>query len=234
MKLKTAVADLRAKVDVDLDSERDLDNDEAAVSVLMEGARRASEDTCCLWSWRASLALEADEPEYNTLDGATCPDRVFEVWGVYVNGGWLEELLPTDFMALGYESAASQAKPSRFVAYGPNNIRLLNPPNAAAAAAEAFVVGFRHHSTYTSSANMDDELEGPEELHRLSILRAALDATMGYVASDQGLRRWSLYEKNYVERAAKLKREQHARYRQQRRKYSAGSEVIPVQMDYGW
>lgn len=235
MKLRTAVSDLRAKVDVDLDSERDLANDEEAVRVLMEGARRASEDTCCLWTWRAPIVLTADQPEYNTLDPDICSARVFEVWGVHLNGGWLQELLPTDFQGYGYETASSNSKPGTFVPYAPNNIRLVNPPNATCvAASDNFVIGFRHHAEYTSSSNMDDEMEGPEELHRLTVLRAALDATMGYVASEQGEKRWGLYEKNYVVRAEKLKKEMHSRFRQQRRRYNAGSEVIPVQMPYGW
>src|SRR3990167_4762397 len=198
MTLVQAVERLRSRVRVDLESEVDLDDNVVATTALMSGAQLCSREAYLFWELQSTLTLTASEPEYNLL--SACAHRIFEPRSVHINGNWLDHKMYPDFVrAIGdYQSESSNSTPGMWTMVDPDTIRISQPPNATAvAASDNFVAGFREHALYTWTDNQATELQGAGIHHQLYVDRAALDITVSYTRSPEGIAARKEIERHY-------------------------------------
>ncbi len=225
MTLAQAVTRFQTRVDTDQDCDFDSTDTTLCTTAIMRAAERVSRDTYCLWTWESTLTLAAGDQSISTL-GSKSAQKVFHVYGVHLNHGWLQEYRYRDFLeSFGgdYFSASNSETPSCYTLSAPSNV-MLNVPIATAAAAltDKFVIGFRLHATYTYASNPNDELEGPADQHELIVDRAYLDETKSYIVGDEGFQRRSLIEQDYLTKAAKIKADNLAIFKKEVRRAGCG------------
>lgn len=199
MTLEEGVVRLRTRLNVDLEAEIDVDDNELCALALMRGAQKVSRAAYLFPVWEADFNLTADEPIYITT--AACPtDLIFEVEEVHINGQWLEMLTPAQFRrSVGdYHSESSHSNPGIWMKYGPDSIRISQPPNSTAvAASDNFVKGWGLHPLWGYGNKHGTEMLGPEIAHDLYVNRAVLDNSVGNVSSDEGIKRRREIEREY-------------------------------------
>jgi hypothetical protein len=224
MTLAQAVTLFQSRVDTDQDCDFDSTDTTLCTTALMRAAERWSRDTYALWTWESTLTLAAADQSISTL-GSKSAQKVFHIYGVHLNHGWLQEYRYRDFLEAfpSYAQASNSETPDCYTLTAPNNI-FLNAPIATAAAAltEKYVIGFRLHATYTYASNPNDELEGPADQHELIVDRAYLDSTKSYIVGDEGFQRRNLIQQDYLTKTAKIKADNLAIYKKEVRRAGCG------------
>lgn len=234
MTLQESIERLRTRLQVDLESEVDLDDNVQATEEIVRAAKEVSRETYSLWDSYVAIHLIADVAEVNLLNVAsssTVPylDRsMHHIYGVHVNGSWLNFQDPSEFFTnynTSYYNEASNAHPGVWTWAGSDVIRLSAPPNATAvAASDNFTLGFAEHDVYDYANYKDVELQGPSATHLMIVDKAAINVSLSYVSTAQGLQRRGQIEKAYAERASFYKAQNLARQRPLKRKAGAGTQ----------
>lgn len=224
MTLTEAVTLFQTRVDTDADCDFDSTDTTKCTTAIMSAAWRWARDTYSLWTWESTLTLSAADQSIDTLSSKSA-QKVFHVYGVYINGEWLVEYKYRDFLTSfpDYFSVSNSDKPSFFTLSAPSNIMLAAPVSTTAAAAANHIIGFRLHTVYTYASNPSDQLEGPSDQHELIIDRAFLDSTKSYVVGDEGLQRRALIENDYLTKTAKIKQDNLAIFKKEVRRAGAGN-----------
>lgn len=225
MTLAQAVTLFQSRVDTDQDCDFDSTDTTLCTTAIVRAAERWSRDTYSLWTWESTLTLAAADQSISTL-GSKSAQKVFHVYGVHLNHGWLQEYRYRDFLESfpSYFSASNSETPSFYTLSAPNNIMLCAPiATAAAALSEKFVVGFRLHATYTYAGDSSTELEGPADQHEMIVDRAYLDSTKSYITGTAGYERRATIERDYLSKADKIKSDNLAIYKKEVRRGGAGN-----------
>jgi len=224
MTLAQAVTLFQTRVDTDQDCDFTSTDTTLCTTALMAAAARWARDTYSLWTWESTLTLAAADQSIDTL-GSKSAQKVFHVYGVHLNHGWLQEYRYRDFLESfpDYFSVSNSETPSCYTLSAPSHV-MLNAPIATAAAAltNKFVIGFRLHAAYTYAGDSATELEGPADQHELIVDRAYLDSTKSYVTGSTGYERRSLIEQDYLAKTAKIKSDNLAIFKKEVRRAGAG------------
>jgi hypothetical protein len=240
MTLASAVARLRARTGIDLDTEVDITaavdtTSEVATTELMKAARKVSRATYHLFTLNSALTLTACTTgasagaELNLLDTTTSAHKsalpIFHCYGVRINGSWLREMNWQDFLDSfpNYLTDGATANPAFYVPISPSHIRFVQPGNATAVAATNHAIGFYLHPTYTYALNSATELLGPEEFHELIVERAYLDLTEGLVRGASALQSRATQKQEFDDKCAGFEAFNKARAKKSNRKGGAGN-----------
>ena len=224
MTLAQTVTAFQSRVDTDVDCDFDSTDTTLCTTAIVRAAERVSRDTYNLWTWESTLTLAAGDQSISTL-GSKSAQKVFHVYGVHLNHGWLQEYRYRDFLEShpDYFSVSNSETPSAYTLSAPSNIMLDSPiATAAAALSNKFVIGFRLHATYTYAGDSSTEMEGPADQHELIVDRAFLDSTKSYVVGDEGFQRRALIEQDYHRKASKIKSDNLAIFKKEVRRAGAG------------
>jgi hypothetical protein len=236
MTLGDAVTLFQSRVDTDLDCDFDSTDTAKCTTAIVRAAERWSRDTYSLWTWESTLTLAAGDQSIDTL-GSKSAQKVFHVYGVHLNHGWLQGMSYRQFLESfpDYFSASNSETPSFYTLSAHNHV-MLNAPIATAAAAltEKFIIGFRLHATYTYASNSGTELEGPADAHEMIVDRAFLDSTKSYVVGDEGFQRRALIEQDYQIKAQKLRDNNLAIYKKEVRRAGAGNTRRTRSVGFGY
>jgi hypothetical protein len=200
--LAEAITSLTTRLDLDQESEIDTTDTTKMTAAIMRAAEEFSRDSYAFWTWDSALTLTANDPDYSSLNTSHSVKRIFHVYGVFINGSWLTECNPRQFMRLhpSYKSETSVSNPYDYVLTQPSDIRIAAPPNATAAAATNHLIGFCLHDLYTYAANSATELQGPADLHDLIVDRAFLTLSKSYMADEEGRERRRVVASEYFPR----------------------------------
>jgi hypothetical protein len=233
MTFNEAITLFKTRVDVDTDCDFDTSNIQSCADAIMNAAYRWSRDTYCLWTYQSSLTLAASTYEYNTTSSASA-QRVFHIYGVHVNGNWLEELRPDAFVCTypNYFKNGESSNPGCYTLSAPSIVRLAYSPSINAInATDNFIKGFRTHITYTL-ASSGLELEGPEEMHDMIVDRAYLDNTKSYIAAEEAYNRRQIVQTDYDKRASNWKNFNLSQFRKEQRRAGIGQTRMIWGLNY--
>jgi hypothetical protein len=224
MTLGQAVTLFKTRVNIDTDCDFDTNDNNACTTAIMEAAYRWSKDTYALFTWRSALTLTASATEYNVLDSTVSTQRIFAVYGLHINGNWVDEIRGSEFFDRYplYYSDTGRATYINYTLTAPSIIKLpATPASAAINATDNFVIGFRYHTTYTFTSS-SVELEGPPEMHQMIVDRCYLDSVKSYISADEAYQRRALIEADYQDKASKYRLFNLAHFKKEQRRAGAG------------
>ena len=223
MTLGDSVTLFQSRVDTDVDCDFDSTDTAKCTTAIMAAAYRVARDAYYLWTWESLLTLAAADQSIDTMSSKSAA-KVFHVYGVYINGQWLQEYRYRDFLESfpSYHTASNSDKPGAYTLTAPSNIYLDVPVSATAAAATNHITGFRTQTTL-AYASASTELDGPSEYHELIVDRAYLDSSKSYVTGATGYERRALIEADYQEKTRRLKAFNMATFKKETRRAGIGN-----------